>query len=181
MTVRQPHREAAGPRPPEGLEAPRRKYQRLAWIAGTVVVLDQVTKWIILTRLDLYHTIPVVPGFFNIVHVQNPGGAFGFLAQQSPLVRGLVFLLMSTLAVCLIFWFYRNTPSSHRLLAAGFALIFGGAIGNLIDRVRLGQVVDFLDFYIGTWHWPAFNVADSGITVGIAIFLLHVVLGRMPE
>lgn len=168
--------------PPQGGTEPSRgKYRRLGWIAGSVVVLDQLTKGIILARLDLYHSIPVVPGFFNITHVQNPGGAFGFLAQQSPLVRGIVFLLMSFLAVCLIFWFYRNTPATHRFLALGFALIFGGAIGNLIDRLRLGKVVDFLDFHIGAWHWPAFNVADSAITTGIAIFLLHVVLGRMPE
>ena len=163
------------------LEPPWLKYRRLAWIAGSVVIGDQITKWIILDRLDLYHAIPVVPGFFNITHVQNPGGAFGFLAQQSPLIRGIVFLLMSFLAVCLIFWLYRNTPPTHRLLAVGFALIFGGAIGNLIDRVRFGRVVDFLDFYIGKWHWPAFNVADSAITVGITIFIIHVVLGRMPE
>lgn len=166
---------------PAGPEPSRGKYRRLGWIAGSVVVLDQLTKGIILARLDLYHSIPVVPGFFNITHVQNPGGAFGFLAQQSPLVRGIVFLLMSFLAVCLIFWFYRNTPATHRFLALGFALIFGGAIGNLIDRLRFGKVVDFLDFYIGAWHWPAFNVADSAITTGIAIFLLHVVSGRMPE
>jgi len=166
---------------PGTLEAPWMKYRRLGWIAGSVVVVDQVTKWIILDRLDLYHAIPVVPGFFNITHVQNPGGAFGFLAQQSPLIRGIVFLLMSFLAVCLIFWFYRKTPPTHRFLAVGFALIFGGAIGNLIDRVRFGRVVDFLDFYLAGWHWPAFNVADSAITIGIAIFLLHVVLGRMPE
>ena len=162
-------------------ETPWVKYRRLGWIAGSIIIGDQITKWIILDRLDLYHAITVVPGFFNITHVQNPGGAFGFLAQQSPLVRGIVFLLMSFLAVCLIFWLYRKTPSTHRLLAVGFALIFGGAIGNLIDRVRFGRVVDFLDFYIGGWHWPAFNVADSAITVGITIFLLHVVLGRMPE
>lgn len=163
------------------LEPPWLKYRRLAWIAGSVVTGDQITKWIILDRLDLYHAISVIPGFFNITHVQNPGGAFGFLAQQSPLIRGIVFLLMSFLAVCLIFWLYRQTPSTHRLLAVGFALIFGGAIGNLIDRVRFGRVVDFLDFYIGKWHWPAFNVADSAITVGITIFIIHVVLGRMPE
>ena len=157
------------------------KYRRLGWIAGSVVLADQVTKGIILAHLRLYETIPVVPGFFNITHIQNPGGAFGFLAQQSPTVRGLIFLLMSFLAVCLIFWFYRKTPPTHRLMAAGFALIFGGAIGNLIDRLRFGQVVDFLDFYVGAWHWPAFNVADSAITIGITIFLLHVATGRMPE
>jgi signal peptidase II len=96
-------------------------------------------------------------------------------------VRAVVFLLMSFLAVGLIFWFYRKTPATHRFLAAGFALILGGAVGNLIDRLRFGSVVDFLDFYIGSWHWPAFNVADSAITTGIAIFLLHVVTGRMPD
>jgi signal peptidase II len=166
---------------PAAAESALAKYGRLAGIAGGVVVADQITKAIILERLDLYHAITVIPGFFNITHVQNPGGAFGFLAQQSQLVRGIVFLLMSFLAVCLIFWFYRKTPPTHRVLSFGFALIFGGAIGNLIDRIRFGRVVDFLDFYIGGWHWPAFNVADSAITTGIAIFLLHVVLGRMPE
>ncbi len=166
---------------PGETESPGTKYRRLGWIAGSVVIADQVTKGIILDRLALYQTIPVVPGFFNITHIQNPGGAFGFLAQQSPMIRAFIFLLMSFLAVCLIFWFYRKTPSTHRFLAAGFALILGGAIGNLIDRLRFGSVVDFLDFYVGAWHWPAFNVADSAITTGIAIFLLHVVTGRMPE
>lgn len=158
-----------------------RKLQRLGAVAGSVVLLDQVTKWIILERLALYQQLVVVPGFFNITHVQNPGGAFGFLAQQSPLVRSIVFLAMSFIAVCLVFWFYVKTPASHRFLSAGFALILGGAVGNLIDRVRFGRVVDFLDFYLGAWHWPAFNVADSAITTGIAIFLLHVVSGRMPD
>ena len=165
----------------ERSETTGKKYGRLGWIAGSIVVLDQATKWVILERLALYHSIPVIPGFFNITHVQNPGGAFGFLAQQGPLVRAFVFLLMSFVAVCLIFWFYRKTPASHRFLSVGFALIFGGAIGNLIDRLRFGRVIDFLDVYIGSWHWPAFNVADSAITIGIAIFVLHVVLGRMPE
>jgi signal peptidase II len=161
--------------------AAARKLWRLGAVAGSVVLLDQITKWIILERMALYQQLVVVPGFFNITHVQNPGGAFGFLAQQSPLVRSIVFLAMSFLAVCLVFWFYLKTPASHRFLSAGFALILGGAVGNLIDRVRFGRVVDFLDFYVGTWHWPAFNVADSAITTGIAIFLLHVVSGRMPD
>lgn len=168
-------------RPAKAHESARVKYGRLSWIAGSVLLADQISKWMILQKLALYQKITVVPGFFNITHIQNPGGAFGFLAQQSQLVRGIVFLAMSFFAVGLIFWFYRKTPPTHRFLAAGFALIFGGAIGNLVDRVRFGHVVDFLDFYIGTWHWPAFNVADSAITTGIVIFLLHVVLGRMPE
>ncbi len=157
------------------------KYMRLGLIAGVVIIADQVTKFIILRDVGLHTTIPVIPGWFQITHVQNPGGAFGFLADQSALVRGILFLAVSTVAVGLVVWFYHKTPPTHRWLAAGFALICGGAIGNLIDRVRIGRVVDFLDFYVGRWHWPAFNVADSAITIGITIFILHVIAGRMPD
>ncbi len=159
----------------------RKKYLWLAVIAGGIVIADQITKYIILHEVALHATIPVIPGFFHITHVQNPGGAFGFLADQSALVRGILFLAVSTLAVGLVLWFYHKTPPTHRWLAAGFALIFGGAIGNLIDRVRFGKVIDFLDFFINDWHWPAFNVADSAITIGITIFILHVIGGRVPD
>lgn len=150
-------------------------------VAGLVVLIDQITKALILNNLPLYNSITVVPGFFNITHIHNPGGAFGFLANQGAGLRKTVFLFVSLLAVCLIFWFYKKTPTTHRILATGFAMIFGGAIGNLIDRVRFGKVVDFLDFYIGNLHWPAFNIADSAITVGIGIFILHIVFKKLPE
>ena len=172
------NRPQPGMSPETGWKA---KYLRLGLIAGAVIIADQITKFIILRDVGLHTTIPVIPGFFQITHVQNPGGAFGFLANQSALVRGILFLAVSTVAVGLVVWFYHKTPSTHRWLAAGFALIFGGAIGNLIDRVRLGRVVDFLDFFIGRWHWPAFNVADSAITVGITVFVIHVIAGRMPD
>jgi signal peptidase II len=159
----------------------RIKYFRLAVIAGGIIIADQITKYMILSEVGLHASIPVIPGFFHITHVQNPGGAFGFLADQSAIVRGILFLVVSTVAVGLVLWFYHKTPPTHRWLAAGFALIFGGAVGNLIDRVRIGKVVDFLDFFINGWHWPAFNVADSAITVGIAIFILHVIGGRIPD
>jgi signal peptidase II len=84
-------------------------------------------------------------------------------------------------AMGLIAYFYRNTPKSYPYLGAALAMIFGGAVGNLIDRLRFGEVIDFLDVYVGAYHWPAFNVADSAITVGITIFIFHVVLGKMPE
>ncbi len=171
-------------RPAGGNAAPnswRGKYFWLAVIAGSIVIADQVTKFIILREVGLHVSIPVIPGFFHITHVQNPGGAFGFLANQSAMVRGILFLAVSTLAVGLVLWFYHKTPPTHRWLATGFALIIGGAIGNLIDRVRFGKVVDFLDFFIHGWHWPAFNVADSAITIGITIFIIHVVWGRIPD
>jgi signal peptidase II len=103
------------------------------------------------------------------------------MANHSSSWRSFIFLIVSSLAVYLVYYFYKNTPKTHPLLSTGFALIFGGAIGNMIDRIRFGKVVDFLDFYIGSYHWPAFNVADSAISIGIAIFLFHLLFKKMPE
>lgn len=152
-----------------------------AIIAGVVVVLDQATKLLVLATMPLYHSLEVIPGFFNLVHIRNPGGAFGFMAAGSPAIRSLLFVGLSAIAMGLIVHFYRSTPKTHPYLAAALALIFGGAAGNLIDRLRLGEVVDFVDLYLGDYHWPAFNVADSAITVGVVIFIAHMVLGKMPQ
>jgi signal peptidase II len=143
--------------------------------------MDQITKLAVLNTIPLYDAIPVIPGFFQLTHIQNPGGAFGLLADQGAGVRAAVFLFASAAALCLIFLFYRNTPESYRWLSVGFSLIFGGAVGNLIDRVRFGRVVDFLDFSIAGYHWPAFNVADSAVTVGIGIFVFHLLLNKLPK
>ncbi len=159
----------------------RNKYSRLLLIAGTIVMADQITKAVVLAKMALYQSIIIIPGFFSLTHIHNPGGAFGFLAQQDATVRAAVFLVASIVAIGLIFMFYRQIPRSHPFLASGLALILGGAIGNLIDRLRFGKVVDFLDFYIGDLHYPAFNVADSAITVGVTIFLGHLVLRKLPE
>jgi signal peptidase II len=152
-----------------------------ALIAGLVIALDQITKLLVLAGMPLYHSIPVIPGFFSLTHIHNPGGAFGFMAASNQGMRNLLFIGVSSLAMGLLIYFYRSTPRTHPFLAAALAMIFGGAVGNLIDRLRFKEVVDFLDVYIGAYHWPAFNVADSAITVGITIFILHVVLGKMPE
>lgn len=157
------------------------KYARLVGIAGLIVFFDQVSKALVLQKMTLYQSIPVVRGFFNITHIQNPGGAFGFLASQDSTLRSFVFIMVSSLALGLVFYFYKKTPQSHPILASAFALIFGGAIGNLIDRVRFGKVIDFLDFFIGSYHWPAFNVADSAITVGIVIYIFSLLLGKLPD
>ena len=154
---------------------------RLILVSGIVVLADQVTKKIIMASLALHEHIVVIDGFFNITHVLNPGGAFGFFATQSEMVRKLVFLVLSSGVALFILWFYRRVAKTHVFLSWGLALIFGGAVGNLIDRFRYGHVVDFLDFYIGAAHWPAFNVADSAISVGMAILLYHVVFKKMPE
>lgn len=156
------------------------KYTKLAFIAGIVLLLDQITKAVILKTMPLYSSISVLPGFFSITHIHNPGGAFGFLADQNQDIRRMVFIVVSFLAMGLIFYFYNTTPRSYSILATGFALIFGGATGNLIDRIRFGSVVDFLDLYIGIHHWPAFNIADSSISIGMGIFVFHLLFRKMP-
>jgi signal peptidase II len=162
-------------------KTPRRRYLYLALAVGAIVALDQATKALVMDRIPLYHSIPIIEGLFNLTHLLNPGGAFGFLADQGPVVRQLLFVVATFLAVGLILYYFHRTPREYRLLATAFALILGGAVGNLIDRLRFGQVVDFLDFYIGRYHWPAFNIADSAITVGIGIFVGHLIFNRLPD
>jgi signal peptidase II len=159
----------------------KNKYVKLVVFAGIIVLLDQFTKALIIGHVSFNQTIPVMRGFFNITHIHNPGGAFGLMANLSPALRSIIFLFISSLAVGLIFYFYKKTPPNYPWLAAAFALIFGGAIGNLIDRLRFGFVIDFLDLYISNLHWPAFNVADSAISVGIGIFVFHLLFKKMPE
>ena len=159
----------------------KNKYIKLVVFAGIIVLLDQFTKALIIGHVSFNQTIPVMRGFFNITHIHNPGGAFGLMANLSPALRSIIFLFISSLAVGLIFYFYKKTPPNYPWLAAAFALIFGGAIGNLIDRLRFGFVIDFLDVYIGNLHWPAFNVADSAISIGIGIFVFHLLFKKMPE
>ncbi len=153
------------------------KWVRLVIIAGVILIADLITKEIILRRVALYETIPVISGFFNITHIHNTGGAFGVFSQASP----LILFAVAFFAACFVIYFYALTPDGYPVLAGGLALILGGAVGNLVDRVRFGSVVDFLDFYIGSYHWPAFNVADSAITVGGAILLYHVLFQKIPE
>ncbi|WP_462270675.1 signal peptidase II [Desulfobacter sp.] len=155
--------------------------RRLALVSICVLLLDQITKWLIVRHVPLYAHIPVIDHFFNITHILNPGGAFGFFAEQSPGIRKFIFLFLSSGVALFVLWLYRKTAESHIFLSYGLALIFGGALGNLIDRFRFGKVVDFLDFYAGDLHWPAFNIADSAITIGMGILIYHVIFNKLPE
>jgi len=156
-------------------------WARLVLISGFVVVSDQATKYIIKINLALYDNIIVVKDFFNITHILNPGGAFGFFATSSPGVRKFIFLFVSSIVALSILWFYKKSAGQFIFFSFGLALIFGGAIGNLIDRFMYGKVVDFLDFYIGSWHWPAFNIADSAISIGMGILVYHIIFKKMPD
>ncbi len=158
-----------------------RKYILLILVAGAVRAGDQATKLLVQARIPLYHAIPVIEGFFNLIHIHNPGGAFGFLAGQDPVLRAILFLAATVLAVGLLLVFFHRTPPGHPWLGTAFALILGGALGNLVDRLRMGRVIDFLDVHVGRYHWPAFNLADSAITVGIGIFLVLMLSRRLPE
>lgn len=149
------------------------RYAKLLLIAGTICILDQLVKALIVSTIPLYQTISVIPGFFNLTHIYNPGGAFGFLSGSTSELRHLFFLVASALAMGLILFLYIKTPIGQGLLEFGLSLIMGGAIGNMIDRIRIGKVIDFLDVYVKDIHWPAFNVADSAITIGIGLFIYH--------
>ena len=149
-------------------------------VAGLVVLLDQLTKGWIIATMRLHDAYPVIDGFFNIIYVRNPGAAFGFLAGASPVFRSVFFLAVTLAAILLILHYLRQTRIEEISLVLSLALILAGAVGNLIDRIRFGEVVDFLDVYIGAHHWPAFNVADAAITTGASVLMI-LLLGRRKE
>jgi signal peptidase II len=138
-------------------------------LAAAIALADQLTKWL-LARTIVPGDVVQVTGFFNLVHVFNKGAAFSFLANAGGWQRAF-FIAVTLVAVALIVFLLRR-HGSERLFCLGLALILGGALGNLWDRVLLGHVVDFLDFHAAGWHWPAFNVADSAITVGAGLLIL---------
>ena len=144
-------------------------------IGAAVVVLDQLTKLIALRRLELGVPQPVIEGFFSLTLVMNPGLAFGMLARTPPTWRWVVAALSVVALIALLGFARTLAPSGGALSIVALGLILGGAVGNLIDRARFGAVVDFLDFFWGAYHWPAFNVADSGITVGVTLLAVRMV------
>lgn len=146
--------------------------------AGLVVIFDQIAKYIVDSRMPLHSSIPVIDGFFSLTYIRNPGAAFGFLATAPPAFRAVFFIAVTVAAVLLIVYYVRRYGSEEPQFLFPLSLIMGGAVGNLIDRVRFGDVIDFLDVYIGAHHWPAFNVADSAISIG-AILLLYEMLRKM--
>lgn len=145
----------------------------LTLVGGGTIILDQVTKFYIQHAIRLNESVIVIQNFFSLTYIRNPGAAFGFFADQSAAFRSVFFLIISLLALSLLLFFFAQTPKEETASLSAISLLFGGAVGNLIDRLRLGEVVDFLDFYLGRFHWPAFNVADSAITIGISLLMFH--------
>ncbi len=137
-----------------------------------IVLSDQLTKLWILRNFNLYESLEVIPGFFSITYITNTGAAFGFLSGDYGVWRQVFFVTVGACALGFMAYTFKQFKEEGPIFAMALSLIAGGAIGNLIDRLRFGSVVDFLDFYINKHHWPAFNVADSAITVGVGLFLL---------
>lgn len=146
--------------------------------AAVIVLLDQITKTAIMKNFFIHDSRPVIDGFFNLVYVMNPGAAFGFLANMSETFRYVFFIGITILVIALIIYYIVTSKSQNVIYVISLTLIFAGAVGNLIDRIRFGAVVDFLDVYIGTAHWPAFNVADSSITCGAILMIWGMIIQR---
>jgi signal peptidase II len=155
----------------------KRKYWVLLVFCLGILLLDQWTKSMVVQKLPLYQRVKVIQGFFNLTHVRNTGGAFGILGGEKGGLGSILFVVVSLIAIGAIVFLFLKIKENEKTLALSFSLILSGAIGNLIDRLRYGEVVDFLDFYLSTTHWPAFNVADSAICIGIGLMALELLKG----
>lgn len=149
----------------------RKKY--LLFFTVIPLIIDIITKNIIKTTMELYSSISIIDGFFNIVYVLNPGAAFSLLHDMNESYRQLFFVVITIVAIFFVLFIFANEKS--KISTISFALILSGAIGNLIDRVYIGKVVDFLDFYYSSYHFPAFNIADSCITIGVGLIIVDMI------
>jgi signal peptidase II len=143
-----------------------------ALLVAVIVALDQYTKHLVVSAWQLGDTTPIVPGFFSLTYLRNRGGAFGLFAGLPETWRVAFFVVFALATVAALIWMLRTTPREDRTQRLALTWVIGGALGNLYDRVLYGEVVDFLDVYVGDWHWPAFNVADSFITCGVVLLLV---------
>lgn len=155
----------------QNVEGGRKRYALWIVVSAAVVFFDQLTKWAILKWVPLYGKVPI-NSFLNITHHQNQGAAFSFLADAGGWQRWFFIVLALAVSAVLVVWLWRLRNSRHLVLATGLLLVLGGAIGNVADRIRLGYVVDFVQVLIVGWPFPAFNVADSAITVGAAFLIV---------
>lgn len=150
-------------------------------VGAAVVVLDQLTKALVLVFLPLHHSVPVVDGLVNLVHVRNPGAAFSLLADAPAWLRQPFFITLTLAAVVVLAVLAGRLGPEERVMRLAMGGVLGGALGNLIDRLRYGEVIDFLDVHWGDLHWPAFNVADSSITIAVAAVVVQSLFGGRAE
>jgi signal peptidase II len=155
-----------------------KRFGLLALIVSAVLILDQLTKWKVTRTMRLHESISIIPDLFSITYIRNSGAAFGILAGSHSGFRLVFFGITSALALALLSTIYLRLSPADWLGQVSVAAIFGGAVGNLIDRVRFGEVIDFLDFSLLGYHWPAFNAADAAITVGVCFLIGHFFLHK---
>jgi signal peptidase II len=136
------------------------------------ILIDQATKLIVAQSFNLYKSVRIISGFFNITVIHNRGAIFGFFSQTGSQLVYVLLTLASFAALGLVVYYFFKTPPTERLMKISLSLVLAGALGNLIDRIFRGYVIDFLDFYVKRWHWPFFNVADSCITIGACLLIL---------
>jgi len=151
----------------------KRKYWVLLIVCFWILFVDQWTKYAVQQRLALYQKVEVIHGFFNLVHVRNTGGAFGIFGGEKGGLGSFLFVGVSLIAIGTILFLFIRLKEDEKTLSLSLSLVMSGAIGNLIDRLLYGEVVDFLDFYLSSYHWPAFNIADSVICLGIGLIALE--------
>jgi len=156
----------------------KRDYPLFIGLALSVLLLDQISKWLAINHLEPNQILSIIPGFFNLVFVKNRGMAFGILSQSRSGFSYYFLIATTIIAIGVILFFSYWAKRKEKWLPIGLSLILGGAIGNLVDRVRLGYVIDFLDFFLKGYHWPAFNVADSGVTAGTFWLLINIIAGK---
>src|SRR3989442_15303762 len=150
-------------------------------LVAATVALDRWTKTLIQNRFDLNESISVIDGFFNITYVRNTGVAFGIFSSISSPAKSLLLSVFTAFAAVVVITCSVRSPVRNRLLQVALGLILGGALGNLYDRLAYGYVVDFLELYAGSYHWPSFNVADSAITTGVVLLALEIIRNETPS
>lgn len=156
---------------PKKLDLASRRFGVWVTLSAVVVLADQISKWAIVKWIPLYEKVPI-SGFINLTHQRNTGAAFSFLADASGWQRWFIVVLASCVSAVIVVWLWRIRREGPIILAAGLSLVLGGAVGNLIDRLRLGYVTDFIQVWFGNWPFPSFNVADSAISVGAALLII---------
>lgn len=147
-------------------------------IIGIIIFLDQISKFVIKTNFNIYDNIKIFKGFFQLFYAPNSGAIWGIFHNQSNTIIPKIITIISVIAVLILIFFFLKVKSNHKLELTSLSFIIGGAIGNIIDRIYQGFVVDFLDFYIKDYHWPTFNIADSFITIGVVILAISIWKGE---
>jgi signal peptidase II len=156
------------------------RFPYLLLVAATLL-LDRWTKVFIQKRFDLNESVSVIDGFFNITYVRNTGVAFGIFSSISSPAKSVLLSVFTAFAAVIVVTYSVRSPARNRLLQVALGLILGGALGNLYDRLAYGYVVDFLEFYAGTYHWPSFNIADSAISTGVALLAFEIIRSEAPD